>query len=102
MTSDGIIDFCSDTQKALQEAFPAIWNSSLNQTPCRTYFCQDTIPYYLSSYQNSTTTPLPTKSLSNNGVMHMLIHQLCTKCDQTLNEQFDLFLNNNTCKWFDR
>jgi hypothetical protein len=95
-------DFCLDGKSNLVNQFPMIWNNSDITYPCREYFCSQNSSKYMPQ-NGSDENILSLLDLYNNSyVLQGMAYNWCIKCQGSVNERFDLFVQNNTCPYFDK
>ena len=93
-----IRDLCQikEEVKILQ---PEFWNNSMITNPCEKYFCSNEVPYFLSINMNTNLSLSNRLDALNT---HIAVNRLCSLCESNLTLNFNEYLKNNTCKWFDR
>lgn len=89
-------DLCGVVKEKLKK-FPEFYAGT--KTPCRRYFCSETKPKYFSDVQPTSFDIVPMMNTSS--VVHTLLQQYCTKCEDTVEERFDEYLAKNAsgCPW---
>jgi hypothetical protein len=90
-SEDFTYDLCSSTAAKVAKDMPSIFNNTNNGNPCATYFCSQTVPFYLAKGKNSTTN-----------TTHLAVQTYCTQCEATRPEGFSIDVaTNGTCNWYD-
>lgn len=91
------LDLCQDTYKKLAELDPSLWNNTFVSNPCERFFCsseKNKLGNYTQGLVNLDDL------FSNSDVLYSLTHQLCTRCEKTVGERFDLTLETKNCTWY--
>eukprot|EP01080_Neovahlkampfia_damariscottae_P003357 gene3357-5904_t len=98
IATSSVQDLCQ-IKHQVKELQPELWNNSKITNPCEQYFCSNSTPHFFSINQNETI-PLEQRIEAQN--THIAINRLCSLCESNLTLNFNNFIKNNTCKWFDR
>lgn len=90
------VDFCLDIASLIPEL-------PLNDTNfCKNYFCSASKPPLYQNISNPFIFGYDSQILKKDPrTKHLLIQQYCLKCESTYDQRFDLYIQNNTCRWLE-